>query len=135
MMKQNVILTLFFSFILQTLSYSQENKKDSLYFNYDENYLKKDFLNEPNYLFVEDSGDDSAYFFFMKKKVFENLHPKEILNLKQYIRASDFYNDAKKNKLDEYGLSKYFKNYTIFLIRNENCKKEYILVEPRMVIE
>lgn len=135
MMKQYVILTLFFSFILQTLSYSQENKKDSLYFNYDENYLKKDFLNEPNYLFVEDSGSDSEYFFFIKKSVFKDLYPKEVLNLKEYIRASVFYNEEKKLKLNDYRLYEYFKNYTIFLIRNENCKKEYILVEPMMVTE
>ncbi len=134
-MKHTIILTLFFSFILQTLSYSQENKKDSLYFNYDENYLKKDFLNEPNYLFVEDSGSDSEYFFFIKKSVFKDLYPKEVLNLKEYIRAQVFYNEEKNRKLDVYSLYEYFKNYTIFLIRNENCKKEYIFVEPMMVTE
>lgn len=134
-MKTNIILTLFFSFILQTLSYSQQNKKDSLYFNYDEIYLKKGFLNEPNYLFVEDSGNDSAHFFFIQKSIVKDLNPKEVLNLKEYIRASDFYNDAKIIKLNDYRLSQYFKKYTIFLIRSENCKKEYILVEPMMVIE
>jgi len=134
-MKTNIILTLFFSFILQTLSYSQQNKKDSLYFNYDENYLKKNFLNEPNYLFVEDSGNDSEYFFFIQKSVVKDLDPKEVLNLKEYIRASDFYNDAKIIKLNDYRLSQYFKKYTIFLIRSENCEKEYILVEPMTAIE
>ncbi len=134
-MKHTIILTLFFSLILQTLSYSQENKKDSIYFNYDENYLREYFLNDPNYLFVEDSGNDSAYFYFIKKSVYKDLAPKKVLNLKEYIRASSFYREGYKRKLEDYGLFEYFKNYTIFLIKNENCKKEFILVEPMMAIE
>ena len=134
-MKHTIILTLFFSLILQTLSYSQESKKDSIYFNYDEDYLRENFLNQPNYLYVEDSGNDSAYFFFIKKSVYKDLAPKEILNLKEYIRASSFYRKEFKRKLEDYSLYEHLKNYTIFLIRNENCKKEYILVDPMMVIE
>lgn len=98
-------------------------------------YLREDFLNDPDYLFVEDSGKDSAYFYFIKKSVYKDLAPKEVLNLKEYIRASSFYREGYKRKLEDYGLYEYFKKYTILLIRNENCIKKYILVEPMMVIE
>lgn len=134
-MKINIILTLFISLILQNIGYSQEIEDDTLYFEYDNIYLREEFLNEPNYLFVEDSGNDSAYFFFIKKSVYKGLAPKKVLNLKEYIRASSFYREGYKRKLEDYGLYEYFKNYTIFLIRSVNCKKEYILVEPMTAID
>lgn len=54
-----------------------------------------------------------------QNSIYKNLEPKKILCLKKNVEVSDFYNENKKQRIYAYGLYEYFKEYAVFLVKNE----------------
>ena len=126
-----VLLTLLFASMLK----AQEEKKDTLYFNYDKDYLSEfDVL--PNEIHLEDAGSDhSGTFFFQATDTLFHLNPKKVLCLKEFVRSSKFYNKHKTKKLDDYRLAVFLDSYQIFLVKENENKKYYLDVFAHFVIE
>ncbi|AYN04672.1 MULTISPECIES: hypothetical protein [unclassified Flavobacterium] len=130
-MKTTIIITLsIFCFIS---SRAQQIKKDSIFFEYDSNYIRN-FIEAPTDYYLKDSsGGSKGAFFFKEVNVTNDFKNKNTLCLKKFIRASNFYD--KKEKLQDYKLTGYFDQYVIFLVRKKGKNTEYIQVEPFFSIE
>ena len=126
-----VLLTLLFVFTL----YAQEQKKDTLFFNYDKYYLSEfDVL--PNEIHLKDAGSDhSGTFFLQATDTLFHLNPKKVLCLKEFVRSSKFYNKHKTKKLDDYRLAVFLDSYQIFLVKENENKTYYLDVYASFVIE
>jgi len=128
-----VLLTLLFASMLK----AQEEKKDTLYFNYDKDYLKA-YNNEyeQGTIYLKDSSDvGQGTFFFQATDTLFHLNPKKVLCLKEFVRSSKFYNKHKTKKLDDYRLWEYLNRYQIFLVKENENKKYYLDVFAYFVIE
>ncbi len=126
-----ILLSLFSTFIM-----AQEKTKDTLFFTYDNKYIKT-YVEIPNHFYTKDSsGSMDGTFHFVESKIIgiQSIKTKEIC-LEKFIRSSKFYDKNKKRKLNDYALGEYFKDYTIVLVKNVHGKKEYIQVEPSFEIE
>ncbi|MGV8813691.1 MAG: hypothetical protein ACOH2D_06230 [Gelidibacter sp.] len=131
---KNFILINFIIILFSTISLSaQEKQKDTLYFDYSENYILI-YDVTPNKIYIVDSSDDGT-FFFEKIDIKINKDPKEILCLEKYIRSSKYYDKHKKVRLNDYRLAEPLDNYTIYLVKKTNNKVEYIHVQPNFEIE
>lgn len=109
---------LFFMFFLQ----AQEIAKDTLFFKYDNKYIKT-YTELPKHYYLDDiKGGGNGNFFFNEIQIINNVKKKKMLCLKEFVHDSKFYNE--KQKLDDYKLSVYLNKHIIFLVR----KKEYIQV-------
>jgi len=91
-MKIFISIILNFSFVL--VAYNQELKKDTLFFQFDKNYILKTKINSKN-LLLKDSSNGGAFQFIIKKE-FNKLNNVEIKNLKEFVRNSFFYNSKRK---------------------------------------
>ena len=128
-----VLLTLLFASMLK----AQEEKKDTLYFNYDKDYLKA-YNNEyeQGTIYLKDSSDvGQGTFFFQATDTLFHLNPKKVLCLKEFVRSSKFYNKHKTKKLDDYRLAVFLDSYQIFLVKENENKKYYLDVFAHFVIE
>ncbi|KQX12081.1 hypothetical protein [Flavobacterium sp. Root420] len=110
--------------------------KDTLYFKLDNDYVykpkdgyKSKYISI-DYL-IKDNSKDEVFFFKELAKV-KALKPGEVLSLKDFIRSSRFYDENKSHKLNEMYLMKFMSDYVIYLVNN---KREYLKVEPSVVIE
>lgn len=117
---------------------AQEKVKDTLFFNYDKDYITT-HVETPNHFYIKDgSGISIGNFYFTEvvrlKNKSRNTKLKEIC-LEKFIRTSKFYDENRRLKLNDYALWEYFKDYTIVLVKNVRGKKEYIQVEPSFEIE
>ncbi len=131
---KNFIQVNFIIILFSTISLSaQEKQKDTLYFDYSENYILI-YDVTPNKIYIVDSSDDGT-FFFEKIDIKINKDPKEILCLEKYIRSSKYYDKHKKVRLNDYRLADHLDNYTIYLVKKTNNKVEYIHVQPNFEIE
>jgi hypothetical protein len=115
-------------FIIPIFFFAQE-KKDTLFFNFDKEYFKIN-AEEPDIYYLEDSSNDGS-FIFLNPEIYYCLNPNIILNLKYFIRSSKFYRKDLFRKLNDSGLSIYFKKYIIFLVK----EKEFIKVDASTVYE
>jgi len=130
-MKRFVFLFCFI-FLFNTTLKAQE-KKDTLFFKYDNKYIKT-FAEMPNHFYLEDSsGGSHGTFFFGKGDVKSNLNPKSILSLKKYVRSSVFYDKTKK--LNDEKIADFFSNYVVFFVKTIDKKVEYIQVKSSFEIE
>lgn len=109
--------------------------KDTLFFNYDINYINTHIEIPNHYYLYDSSGINHGTFFFEEINVINNLNPKEILNLKNFIHTSRFYDESKKEKLKDDELAYFFSNYVVFLAKKDNKKTRYIEAQPRFAIE
>ena len=128
-----VLLTLLFASMLK----AQEEKKDTLYFNYDKDYLKA-YNNEyeQGTIYLKDSSDvGQGTFFFQATDTLFHLNPKKVLCLKEFVRSSKFYNKHKTKKLDDYRLAVFLDSYQIFLVKENENKKYYLDVFAHFIIE
>ncbi|WP_264536839.1 hypothetical protein [Flavobacterium sp. N1736] len=126
-----ILLSLFSIFIK-----AQEKTKDTLFFTYDNKYIKT-YVEIPNHFYIKDGSNYmDGTFHFVEVKVLENqsVKSKEIC-LEKFVRSSRFYDKNKKRKLDDYGLWEYFKDYAIVLVKKVHGKKEYIQVYSSFEIE
>ena len=125
--------------ISTVLSYSQKaESKDTLFFKYTNDYLIEGKDNQKHfYLFdsLNDKGSTETIIFEIIDIQY-NLDPKRILDIKNYIRNSNYYfSENDKNKLDDYFLSQFFNNYIIYFIINTCGKNEFRQVHTKTVIE
>jgi hypothetical protein len=124
-----LVISLFYLSILK----SQEKPKDTLFFNYDNKYIRT-HVEIPYHFYLKDgSGSNYGTFFFKEVKVLNNLNPKETLCLKKFVRSSKFYDKNKQPKLEDNKLAFFFSNFVVFLTKKN--KSEYIQVESAVVIE
>jgi hypothetical protein len=126
-----ILMSLFSIFIK-----AQEKTKDTLFFTYDNKYIKT-YVEIPNHFYIKDGSDYmDGTFHFVEVKVLENqsIKSKEIC-LEKFVRSSKFYDKNKKQKLDDYALWEYFKDYVVVLVKNVEGEKKYIQVEASFEIE
>lgn len=122
-----ILLTLLF---VSTL-YAQNHKKDTLFFELTKGYIKQGVVNK-NEFHIKDSSTDGTFYFEILDTMHLNLNHKKILRLKEFIRYSEYYNNQKKKKLNDYRLWEHLQHYEIFLFKKDDC---YIKVRPSFVIE
>jgi hypothetical protein len=103
--------------------------KDTLFFKLDNDYVYASKISPESYL-IEDSKGSEIIFLEKIKSIF-GLKPKKVLQLKEFIRHSKFFDENKFVKLNYFGLYQYLKNYELFLIKNDN---EFINVNTTTVI-
>jgi len=129
---KTAILLLLSLFIGPNLQ-AQEKQKDTLFFNYNNKYIRT-LVEMPNEFYIKDgSGASYGNFFFKEVKVLNNLKPKKNLCLKKFIRSSKYYDKNKEPQLDDYKLAFFLNNYIIFLTKRN--KSEYIQVVAAVGIE
>ncbi|WP_338838798.1 hypothetical protein [Flavobacterium ginsenosidimutans] len=125
MKKHIYILAIFlFGFSL----YAQEKFNGTLFFKLDDSYIKES-KTKPNKFLLKDKNEDEE-FYFKGVEVLNDLRPKEILCLKDFVRDSKYYNKNKKNKLNNAELVNFFSNATVYLVRKKNDRTEFIKVNP-----
>lgn len=131
---KNFILINFITILFSTGCLSaQEKQKDTLYFDYSENYIVI-YDVTPKKIYILDSSYDGT-FFFEKIDIQINNDPKEILCLEEYVRSSKYYDIHKKVKLNDYRLAEHLDKYTIYLVKKTDNKVKYIRVQPNFEIE
>ena len=108
---------------------AQEFKNDTLFFELKKNYVNQGFINK-NQLHIKDSNADETFYFEILDTINPILKPKKILNLKEFIRGSKFYNKQKRRKLNDYKLWEFLRDYEIFLI-----KKDCFFIKVRATLE
>lgn len=122
------ILSILCFFFLNIL-FAQDKDKDTLYFKIDGKYVFNSTVEPNNYLIKDSSGSEIIYFEGAQNIKVAN--PKSILNLKDYVRSSAYYNKNKFVKLDYHGLFKHLSDYNVVFVKKNN---ECILVKPQVVI-
>jgi hypothetical protein len=129
-MNKKLILVLL---ILATIkAYSQD--KDTLFFKYDEKYIKP-FPHDSNTYFLSNDGSTVSYGFGLtKEETYYNLRPKKIRDLNIYICAMDFYNKKTKT-VNRDLLASYFSNYNVFFIKKTKKNIEYIKINSILIDE
>lgn len=136
-MKKAIVLILVAFFFLGVKAYSQQ--KDTLVFKYDEQYFKTgDYYDlekkTGEYYINEKSRYKSDAFIFSTKDQYIKFKPKEILNLKEHIRSTKFY-DKKYKTINPGLLTKYFENYIVFLAKKKDTNTTiFIKVYPGTII-
>ena len=131
-----IILSIFSLNIL-----AQEQKKDTLYFKFDTNYIKvmKDFDNDYIFMFKKEKLVTSAFGKIIKEDMFHfaqsgtppivyKLNPRKIYSLKTYLKnRENIFKDKRTKKMDAYKLMEYFDNHTVFFL----FEKKLIKVKVR----
>jgi hypothetical protein len=109
--------------------------KDTLYFNLDNNYITQS-EHDSNIYYLEDSGKSGDVTFrFTKMKSIKNIKYDKLLDIKNFIHLSRFYDDSKKYKLKDFDLTNYLSNYIIYLVDKKEEEIEFIEVSPGFEIE
>lgn len=120
-------LILFFMLLLSFYSFSQEQKKDTLFIEYENSLLTKfQYPGDDNiYYRIKGTGND-GFTYFMKGEVYTYLKAKKKLCFKNVLKKSNAY--YKKGKLVDSKLAEYLGKHVIFLIK-ENEYINVIVVE------
>lgn len=109
--------------------------KDTLYFKLDNNYITKS-EHDLDIFYLEDSGKSGdVTFLFRKMKSAKNMKYDKLLDAKEFIHSSRFYDYSKKNKLKDFDLMNYLNNYVIYLVNKKEEEIEFIEVNPSSEIE
>lgn len=112
--------------------------KDTLFFKYEKDYLKKGKHVE-NEIYVIDALKDngsSEVFFFQIENTLSNLDPKKTISLKSFIKNSKFYRpEKKKNIFDDSALSNHLNKFIIFLEKPDCKPGTFFEVHTRTVID
>lgn len=113
------ILTIILSFY----SFSQEQKRDSLFIKYDNDLLKKykHPIDNYDYYLIKDTGNNGTIS-FEETQIYSNLKSKNIFCLKDIIKKARAYytkNKYKKGKINDYKLATYLGKFTLFFV-NDN---------------
>ena len=126
-----IIFALFTLFFIPLKA--QETKKDTLFFKYDNKYIKT-FNEAPGVYYLADShGGSLGAFFFSEIRRIDNVKFKKLMCLKKFVRSSEFYD--KKKKLHDLEITGLFKKYIVFLVRKNDTATTFIEVEPFFEIE
>lgn len=112
--------------------------KDTIFFKIDENYLQPGKYNKDQYYITDalkDNGSSEVFFFQIINNNLK-LKPRDIMDLKDFIRKSDYYySNRKTNKLDDFGLASYLEKYKIYLVDSSCNQLEILEVYPRTEID
>lgn len=117
-------LILYFLLYLSIQSFSQEQKKDTLFIKYD-NYLLTKYtepIDKYSYYLIKGTGNGEGLISLQEEKIYINLESKKILCLKSVLKKSNAYYE--NNKLLDWKLVEYLGKYMIFLVK----ENEYIKV-------
>ena len=125
---------------LEYISYNREVLitkpiEDTLCFKLDPDYIAQYKHNKDIY-YLEDSGKSGdVTFHFVKMKSAKNIKYDTLLDIKNFIHSSRFYNDSNKYKLKDFDLTNYLSNYVIYLVDKKEEDIEFIEVGPGFEIE
>lgn len=108
----------------------QNKVKDTLFFKLDNEYVYQSENISEEYFIKDAIGNERL--FFKKIETLKTLRPKKLLNLKEFVQSSRFYNKDKQQKLRDNDLADFLSNYIVFFV-NEN-KREFIHVNSGMVV-
>jgi len=108
----------------------QNNIKDTLYFKLDNEYIYQSTIN-PEWYLIKDSTDNQQIF-FQKGDLHNNSKIGTVINFKEFVQSSRFYNKDKKQKLDEKGLADFFSNYVVYFVKSNQL--ESIQVSAGVVV-
>ncbi|MBW8245258.1 hypothetical protein K1F50_20845 [Muricauda oceani] len=116
--------------------WGQKVPKDTLYFNFDSNYISAEKNHEGVHAFRFKTEElvtsafgpiikEDLFFFtqsgFPPKKY--SLKPKRVYSLQRFLKKKKFFRDASTGKLDAYKIMKYFDEFVVFfLVDNEFLK-------------
>ena len=116
--------------------WGQKVPKDTLYFNFDSNYISAEKNHEGVHAFRFKTEElvtsafgsivkEDLFFFtqsgFLPKKY--SLKPKRVYSLQKFLKKKKFFRDASTGKLDAYKIMKYFDEFVVFfLVDNEFLK-------------
>jgi hypothetical protein len=127
-MRKNIFI-LFFILFFATFLRAQERSKDTLFFKYDNKYIKT-YTEIPKHYYLDDiKGGGNGNFFFDEIHIVNNMKKKKMLCLKEFVHDPKFYNE--KQKLDDYKLGVYLNKHIVYLVR----KNEYIQVQATHEID
>lgn len=121
-----------FLLVLCTKLQAQQKTKDTLFFKLDNSYISET-KHTTNKFVLKDVNSDEE-FYFEGIEVLNDLKTNKVLCLKEVVRSPRFYNETKKQKLNNRELVNYFVSYTVFLVRKQKGKTEYIKVNPIVAI-
>ena len=121
-------LILYFSLLLSFYSFSQEQKKDTLFIKYDNSLLTKFQYPEDDNLYykIKGTGND-GFTYFLEEKIYNNLKVKNILCFRKVLKESGAY--YKNGKLGDSKLAKYLGKHIIFLIKENKYIRVLIVQE------
>ena len=115
--------------------------KDTLYFKLDYNYIYPSKFEPTEYWFKDNNGSSHGTFFLKKidlkkdAKVDDFRNSDNVLNFKEYVHNSRFYDKNKSQSLQDRNLADFLSNYALFLVENIGGEKKYIQVKPVQIIE
>ncbi|WP_417784759.1 hypothetical protein [Tenacibaculum sp.] len=117
-------ITLLILLIFSICSYTQEQKKDTLFIKYDNDLLKKykHPIDNYNYYLIKGAGN-SGTISFEEKHIYFDLNPKNIYCLKDIIKKARAY--FRKGKINDFRLATYLGKFTLFFVK----KNEFIKVQ------
>ncbi|BDU25267.1 MULTISPECIES: hypothetical protein [unclassified Flavobacterium] len=119
---------LYAAFLFGFSLYAQEKSNGTFFFKLDDSYIVES-KTSPNKFLLKDKNEDEV-FYFKGVEIVNDLKPKEVLCLKDFVRTSKYYNKNKKNKLNNSELVNFFSNSTVYLVKRKNDKTEFIKVNP-----
>lgn len=106
--------------------------KDTLFFKLDNEYVYQS-KNIPERYFIKDASANE-HICFHKEEILNIPTPNKILNLKEFVQSSRFYNKGKKQKLNDKNLSDFLSNYYLYFVKERHGKTEYVKVKPLVII-
>lgn len=110
--------------------FAQKQNKDTLFIKYDNSLLSREFnpIDKYHYYRIKGTGNN-GFVFLIQEEILSDLKPKKIICLKKILKKDEFYfkspliNQKKIGKLNDWKLEKYFSEYFIFLVRNNDFIK------------
>lgn len=115
-----------------------EESQDTIYFYFDYEYLDQGWTEKDKYYLkdaLEDKGS-SEIFFFRIINSRKDLRPKKVLDLKEFVRTSEFYHsERRENRLDDFDLANFLGNYTKFLVDDSVEPKVFFKVHTGTEID
>lgn len=126
-------LILYFLLVFSFYSFSQEQKKDTLFINYNDDLLKKykHPIDSYNYYIINDTGNNGSIS-FVEKQIYYNLKHKNIFCLKDIIKSAKAYykkNKYKKGKINDYKLATYLGKFILFFVNGNKFIKVQTWIE------
>ncbi len=126
-MKKDILSIPLFLLIIIGMTAQEKKIKDSIFFKLNPHYMKETTSSINGYL-LTDKSTHSTFFLERKGMVFLKKRNKETINLKKFIRNSEFYQN---NKIRDVNLVKYLNtNFIVFLVDKSKKHVEYIEVFP-----
>nr|WP_315205988.1 hypothetical protein [uncultured Flavobacterium sp.] len=109
-------------------------KKDTLYFNLDNEYVYPSKYNKTAFLIKDGGNEGSGMLYFQRIENEKPINNPVVLDLERYIHHSIFFNKNDKI-LDKRNLKSFLSNYVLYFVTKKENNCDYIQVQPMYVIE